>query len=122
MQELGLLEKLYTLYIVVVQKVNGYADLLWTELDFAAITEEVIGYQNQCKKLPKSLRDWEAYLELKQTIDDFLELQPVLELLAVPAVKDRHWKEIMKISGCTWRCAVFVGPTGGPASHATSAA
>lgn len=67
------------------------------------ITEEVVSYQNQIKKLPKSLRDWEAYLELKQTVDDFLELQPVLELLAVPAVKDRHWKEIMKISGCQWR-------------------
>jgi len=102
-KELELLEKLYTLYIVVIQKVNGYADLLWTELDFAAITEEVIGYQNQCKRLPKSLRDWEAFLELKSTIDDFLELQPVLELLAVPAVKDRHWKEIMKISGTSWR-------------------
>lgn len=33
-KELELLEKLYTLYIVVIQKVNGYADLLWTELDF----------------------------------------------------------------------------------------
>eukprot|EP00667_Euglena_gracilis_P000005 EG_transcript_5 len=102
-KELELLEKLYTLYIVVIQKVNGYADLLWTELDFQQITEEVVSYQNQIKKLPKSLRDWEAYLELKQTVDDFLELQPVLELLAVPAVKDRHWKEIMKISGCQWR-------------------
>ncbi len=47
--------------------------------------------------------DREAYLELKQTVDDFLELQPILELLAVPAVKDRHWKEIMRISGSTWR-------------------
>ncbi len=46
-------------------------------------------FQNQCKRLPKSLRDWEAYLELKKTIDDFLELQPLLELLAVPAVRDR---------------------------------
>ena len=60
-------------------------------------------FQGQCKRLPKSLRDWEAYLELKKTIDDFLELQPVLELLAVPAVKDRHWKEIMKISNHSWR-------------------
>lgn len=29
-RELELLEKLYTLYITVLQKVNGYADLLWT--------------------------------------------------------------------------------------------
>ena len=40
-QELELLEKLYTLYITVIQKVNGYADLLWTELDFQSITDEV---------------------------------------------------------------------------------
>jgi len=102
-KELELLEKLYTLYITVIQKVNGYADLLWTELDFQSITEEVLLFQGMCKRLPKSLRGWEAYLELKKTIDDFLDLQPMLELLAVPAVKDRHWKEIMKISGHSWR-------------------
>eukprot|EP01012_Entosiphon_sulcatum_P023115 TRINITY_DN280_c0_g1_i7.p1 TRINITY_DN280_c0_g1~~TRINITY_DN280_c0_g1_i7.p1 ORF type:complete len:2218 (+),score=554.82 TRINITY_DN280_c0_g1_i7:76-6729(+) len=102
-KELGLLEKLYTLYINVIQKVNGYAELLWSELDFQAITDEVMQFQNQCRKLPKSLRDWEAYLELKKTIDDFLELQPVLELLNNPAVRERHWKDIMKITGVTWR-------------------
>ena len=25
------------------------------------MTETVMGFQNQCKKLPKSLRDWQAY-------------------------------------------------------------
>lgn len=35
----------------------------------------VLQFQAQCKRLPASLRTWEAYLELKKTIDDFLELQ-----------------------------------------------
>ncbi|KAF8281137.1 dynein, axonemal, heavy polypeptide 5 [Trypanosoma cruzi] len=102
-KELELLDKLYTLYINVLQKVDGYNDVLWCELDFDAIAEEVSVFVNQCKRLPKSLRDWDAYVELKKILDDFMELQPVIQELKNPAVVERHWQEIMRITGHKWR-------------------
>ncbi|CAM39085.2 putative dynein heavy chain [Leishmania braziliensis MHOM/BR/75/M2904] len=102
-KELELLDKLYTLYINVLQKVNGYNDILWCDLDFDAVCEEVSVFVNQCKRLPKSLRDWDAYVELKTILDNFMELQPVIQELKSPAVVERHWQEIMKVSGHKWR-------------------
>lgn len=37
---------------------------------------------HRCRKLPKGMRDWPAYLELKKKIDDFSETCPLLELMA----------------------------------------
>ncbi|SCU69962.1 Cytoplasmic dynein 2 heavy chain (DYNC2H1), putative [Trypanosoma equiperdum] len=102
-KELELLDKLYTLYINVLHKVDGYNDILWCELDFDAIAEEVSVFVSQCKRLPKSLRDWDAYVELKKILDDFMELQPVIQELKNPAVVERHWQEIMRVTGHKWR-------------------
>ncbi len=39
------------------------------------------------KKLPKGLRTWPAYSELKKKIDHFNECLPLLELLINPAMQ-----------------------------------
>lgn len=102
-KELALLDKLYSLYIKVIDRVNSYADMLWGDLDFATITQEIEGFQKQAKSLPKSLRDWEAFEELRKTIDDFLELQPLLERLSDKAMRTRHWAEVQRITGATFK-------------------
>lgn len=101
-KELELLDKLYSLYMNVLQKVNGYNDILWSELDFDRIAEEVQGFMNQCKRLPKSLREWDAFVVLKKMLDDFIELQPIIKELTHPAIQQRHWDEIMKITKHKW--------------------
>ncbi|XP_030832172.1 dynein heavy chain 8, axonemal [Strongylocentrotus purpuratus] len=98
-KELNLLQKLYGLYNDVIDRVNGYYDILWSEVDIDAINQELIDFQNRCRKLPKGLKEWQAFLELKKTIDDFNETCPLLELMANKAMKDRHWERITNVTG-----------------------
>ena len=56
----------------------------------------------RCRKLPKGLKDWQAFLDLKQKIDDFNECCPLLELMANKAMKERHWDRIAKTTGHTF--------------------
>lgn len=44
--------------------------------------------------MPKGLKDWQAFLDLKKTIDDFNECCPLLELMTNKAMKKRHWDRI----------------------------
>ncbi|KAG2382014.1 hypothetical protein C9374_005806 [Naegleria lovaniensis] len=91
---LKLYDTLYDLYIKVKKQVGSYGELLWSELDFPAITDEVNKFATKCSSLKKAAKGIEAYENLKKTIEDFLELQPLLESLKHPAMRSRHWEKI----------------------------
>eukprot|EP00755_Sulcionema_specki_P014909 Sspe_Gene.57955::Locus_31794_Transcript_1_1_Confidence_1.000_Length_6699::g.57955::m.57955/K10408/DNAH; dynein heavy chain, axonemal len=106
-RELSHLEKLYSLYVNVRQRIKGYEDILWGDLvkskGFQQIEEECKVFALQCKNLPRGLKQWEAYKELERTIADFGMLRPLLSSLANEYVKPRHWYELMEVTKTTWR-------------------
>lgn len=54
----------------------------------------------RCRKLPKGMKDWPAFIELKKKIDDFNETCPLLEMMANKSMKDRHWLRLEKLLNC----------------------
>jgi dynein heavy chain len=96
------MQKLYGLYNDVISGVNGYYDLLWAEVDIQRITSELIEFGNRCRKLPKALKDWPAFDDLRRTIDDFNESCPILEAMANPAMRARHWERLSGVCGHTF--------------------
>uniref|UniRef100_A0A8C4MPB6 Dynein axonemal heavy chain 5 n=1 Tax=Equus asinus asinus TaxID=83772 RepID=A0A8C4MPB6_EQUAS len=98
-KQLSLLQKIYTLYNSVIETVNSYHDILWSEVNIEKINNELLEFQNRCRKLPRALKDWQAFLDLKKTIDDFSECCPLLEHMASKAMMDRHWERITALTG-----------------------
>ncbi|XP_026153434.1 dynein heavy chain 8, axonemal-like [Mastacembelus armatus] len=98
-KELDLLQKLYGLYDAVMSKISGYYGILWTQVDFEKINAELLEFQNRCRKLPKGLKDWQAFLDLKKTIDDFNESCSLLEMMANKSMMRRHWDRIADLTG-----------------------
>eukprot|EP00079_Xenopus_tropicalis_P026874 XP_012820905.1 PREDICTED: dynein heavy chain 5, axonemal [Xenopus tropicalis] len=98
-KQLNLLQKLYGLYNNVIEIVNGYYDILWSDVNIEKINSELLEFQNRCRKLPRALKEWQAFLDLKKTIDDFSECCPLLELMSNKAMMARHWKRITDVTG-----------------------
>ncbi|KAL2306085.1 hypothetical protein Nmel_003990 [Mimus melanotis] len=98
-KELSLLQKLYGLYDTVISTINGYYDILWTEIDIEKITTELTEYQSRCRRLPKGLHHWQAFSDLKKRIEDFIECCSLLEMMSDKAMKQRHWDRISETTG-----------------------
>ncbi|XP_061675571.1 dynein axonemal heavy chain 5 [Syngnathoides biaculeatus] len=101
-KQLSLLQKLYGLYNNVIETVNGYNDILWADLQIEKINNDLQDFQTRCRKLPRALKEWQAFLELKKIIDEFNECCPLLELMANKAMMTRHWKRISQVTGHTF--------------------
>ncbi|MBN3290180.1 DYH5 protein, partial [Polypterus senegalus] len=98
-KQLTLLQKLYGLYNSVIETVNSYYDILWSDVNIDKINNELSDFQTRCRKLPRALKEWQAFLDLKKTIDDFSECCPLLELMTNKAMMTRHWKRITEATG-----------------------
>uniref|UniRef100_A0A2K5CY30 Dynein axonemal heavy chain 8 n=1 Tax=Aotus nancymaae TaxID=37293 RepID=A0A2K5CY30_AOTNA len=98
-KELNLLQKLYGLYDTVMGGISGYYEILWGDVDIEKINAELQEFQNRCRKLPKGLKDWQAFLDLKKRIDDFSESCPLLKMMTNKAMKQRHWDRISELTG-----------------------
>ena len=46
-KELNLLQKLYQLYNIVLENVNGYQDIPWADIDIEKINNELLDFQNK---------------------------------------------------------------------------
>ncbi|XP_067093621.1 dynein axonemal heavy chain 5 [Osmerus mordax] len=98
-KQLILLQKLYSLYNSVIDTVNGYYDILWADIHIERINNELLDFQSRCRKLPRALKEWKAFLDLKKTIDEFNECCPLLELMTNKAMMTRHWRRITEVTG-----------------------
>ena len=98
MKELNLLQKLYGLYNQVIETINSYYDIAWVDVNIEKINTDLIDFQNRCRKLPKGLKEYSAFIDLKKTIDDFNECCPLLEMMANKSMKERHWGRIYSLT------------------------
>ena len=99
--DITLLSLLYSLYVDVVTTFDEYTKTNWTELSsvLEGMIETTNGFDMRCKKLPKKLKEWEAYTELRKKITSFQEALPLVEELSKESVKARHWNEVISITG-----------------------
>lgn len=98
-KELNLLGKLYGLYNDVIKGINGFYDIKWVDVNVEQINNALADYMGRTRKLPKALKEWDAYIELQKSIDDFNEVLPLLENMANDAMLPRHWKRIEDCCG-----------------------
>ncbi|CAM9329617.1 unnamed protein product, partial [Laminaria digitata] len=62
-KETCLLDQLYGLYMDVVHTLERYREVLWisAEDELAVMSEMVSSFDSRCRKMPRKLREWEAF-------------------------------------------------------------
>lgn len=99
-KKIELLEKLYNLYSKVKDTIAKWKEYQWADVgeEIEKMTESIEQFAKDCKKLPGSLKSWDAFKELRQEIDEMTDIIPLIDALSKPTIKDRHWEEIIELS------------------------
>lgn len=97
-KELKLLQNLYSLYNDVLEKKGGYNETLWNDVDLVKISNDMNDFQAKIKKLPKAIKDWDAFNELKSIVDNLTDMVPLLEMMSHKAMQTRHWDSIQALT------------------------
>jgi len=95
----NLLKKLYDLYSMVNRAIETWLNTPYNRIRVDEITDSLLDYSNRCRKLPKSLKDWPTFIELKNKIDDWSEKMIIVELMVKNSLKERHWTMIENVTG-----------------------
>lgn len=104
-KELKLLDQLYGLYTEVLETVNNWSHMSWNETvpQLLEFVQNMETFSMRTKKLPTRLRDWEAFKQLRQRIEDYQMLLPLLQELSKESLRKRHWEEVATICGVPFR-------------------
>jgi len=96
--ELVVLKGLWDLAAVVEAFIADWEETLWTNIDTAAMEEETKQLSKALRGQDKRLREMPVYKSLEQSIKNFSIALPCVGDLKVPAMRDRHWMQLARIT------------------------
>jgi dynein heavy chain len=95
--------RLYDLYTNVIATIDGYADILWTEVvaNIDQMNEQVSHLPGAVPQAAQGAARLGRVHGLRKKIDDFLEILPMVQALASSPddARPRHWQALMALVG-----------------------
>ena len=93
------LTQLFDLYLYHKSKESNWSRLLWNDLDIAALEKGCDDSLQKLEKLPEELKSLHTYRKVSECVYGFKESLPLISSLKTDALRDRHWKELMDLTG-----------------------
>ena len=97
--DLRLLKALWDTVVLVQTLFAMWKNTLWAEIATDNLMEEVKKLQNQLKKQPRRPRDWAVFKRLDAEVKKMGVSLPLVHELHSPAMRERHWRSLMGITG-----------------------
>ena len=99
-KEIDDLNIIYGLYMELQQFSNSQSGTLWSQLNIKSLLEGATFLDKKATKLKKTIQPTRSILEaVVNAVGAFKDSLPLIEQLKNPAMKPRHWNELMKLTG-----------------------
>eukprot|EP00606_Chrysophyceae_sp_TOSAG23-5_P000883 GSChrysophyteH2.ASY1.ANO1.1544.1 assembled CDS len=89
-QELGLADKLFGLYVDVLETESMWREIPWVDVasNITEMADKVENYATRMKKLPRKLKEFSAFTKLKDLIENFQIVIPLLQEFTKESIRD----------------------------------
>ncbi len=74
----------------------------WLTIQPRKLRGHLDGLLNQLKEMPNRLRQYDSYNHVKKLLQDYLKANSLVVELKSEALKERHWKNLMKRMNVMW--------------------
>uniref|UniRef100_G1PM87 AAA+ ATPase domain-containing protein n=1 Tax=Myotis lucifugus TaxID=59463 RepID=G1PM87_MYOLU len=101
-REIKLLKGLWDVIAYVKRSIDNWTKTQWRQINVEQMDVELRRFAKEIWSLDKEVRIWDAYTGLEGMVKDMAtSLRAVTELQS-PALRDRHWHQLMKAIGVTF--------------------
>ena len=97
--ELEGLAKIYSLYYDQKEAINKWANTLWADLDIESLNKGIEEFVQKLKRFTPDLKKYRPYAVVTEKINSFRDSIPLFRHLKNEALRPRHWKLLMDITG-----------------------
>ncbi|CAB3248907.1 unnamed protein product [Arctia plantaginis] len=94
-RELKLIKQLWDYYFLVFRTIEFWKKSPWKKIDADGMDQECKRFTKDLRQLDKEMRTWEPYMATESTIKNLMTSLRAVTDLQNPAIKDRHWLELM---------------------------
>ncbi|XP_074223450.1 dynein axonemal heavy chain 11 isoform X1 [Camelus bactrianus] len=98
-KEMKLLKGLWDVIIYVRRSIDNWTKTQWRQINVEQMDVELRRFAKEIWSLDKEVRVWEAYSGLEGTVKDTVTALRAIAELQSPALRDRHWHQLMKAVG-----------------------
>ncbi|EFJ08553.1 hypothetical protein SELMODRAFT_185288 [Selaginella moellendorffii] len=99
LKELELLKGMWFLKREWQEAFDSWKDCLFSELDAASMESSASIFSKRVFKIGRDTKGWPVWQDLKETIDAFKSTLPLTVDLRNPAMRLRHWEQLMETVG-----------------------
>ncbi|PNI58007.1 DNAH11 isoform 4 [Pan troglodytes] len=98
-KEIKLLKGLWDVIIYVRRSIDNWTKTQWRQINVEQMDVELRRFAKEIWSLNKEVRVWDAYTGLEDTVKDMTASLRAITELQSPALRDRHWHQLMKAIG-----------------------
>ncbi|XP_069470025.1 uncharacterized protein [Ambystoma mexicanum] len=84
---------------VIQKEQDGWKKELWQDMDTEQLYKSTNQQQRMMHCLPNEVQEWEVYIGTLETIHIIQLTLPLIEDLSNPAMRTRHWKQLVRQTG-----------------------
>lgn len=95
-KEIKQIKQLWDYVKIAMSCIDEWKETLWKKIDVEGMEMECKKYGKELRAMDKELRAWDVYTQMEATIKNMLTSLRAVTELQNPAIRDRHWKQLMQ--------------------------
>jgi dynein heavy chain, axonemal len=101
-KEVLMIKQIWDFVLAIESCIEDWKKTPWKKINVEEMEQEIKKYGKDLRSLDKDMRGWAPYLHLDSLLKNLMTSLRAITELQNPAIRERHWLELMKATKVSW--------------------